>query len=73
MKKDSKYICYHSEVRGKVIKTNPDQSTETTPNIFCSLKNINLNNVMCGICATFRNKEKTDKEEILSVVNEIMQ
>lgn len=71
--KDSKYICYHSENRGTVIKTNPDQSTETTPDLWCTLKNICLNNVACGICSTFRNRTKEVNKEILSVVNEVMQ
>jgi len=71
MKKDSKHICKGMEKRGVVIHNNPETGEKTaTNNYHCITKNINLNNINCGICNTFKNVKDPDIEvtEILEIV-----
>lgn len=55
------------EIRGKVICKDIH-----TSDYWCLLKNINLNNTACGICATFRAKEhKSAEEEFKNIVTSV--
>jgi hypothetical protein len=60
--KDSKFICKHAEKIGTIV-TRPassEKSIKTSYNYRCAIKNISLNNIVCGMCNSFSNVSDPD-------------
>lgn len=59
--KDSKHICQNLEITGSVVRITKE-GIRINNNYHCIMKNLNLNNIACGICNSFIHIEKPEIE-----------